>query len=685
VRGINRAARPETGKPATRPDRRPRLHGLGLRHIAGFLLAASLAGLILWGLTGSVTQRLRVASGAGRAAAVEREIAREGVVLYLLTVAAAALVTWSRYQRRRDDLGRARNIEAQLALHRLSETVARVQSEEELFRSALDIIAAGTGIEHWALYQRKRDPDGLTLVASRGLPPLVERSLALDAPPADAACPGRSAVWRREGIVCRGGPRCAEPFARLDAPGDAPATAACVPLVADGETIAVLQGFTQRRNGFGAEEMALVRWMAAELAHGLKRRELERRDRILASYMLRTGEILIGADESGAVTYVNPAAERTLGETDAELRGRPLDALFRSEETGDGPSFLGTLERSGSVTGDYWCVRADGRRSPVEVTAAATVPGREERREFVVLARDATERCERERQLRSQHETLEFLNLQLEKANERLLATDRMKNEFIANMSHELRTPLNAVIGFATLLEQGMLSSTEERTAFSQSIREAAEHLLRLINDILDLAKMESGRFDLELEAGDLGAVARAAATTLNSQARRKGLAVKVDVPAEPLRILMDPARMRQVLLNVLGNAVKFTDMGEVRIRAFRDAGAGRVVIRIEDTGIGIAREKQVALFQKFSQVDGSYRRRHQGAGLGLTITRSLVERMEGTVALASEGLGKGTRVTLSFPALEEGPVRPGGDPEAGASAEGPDTTATGPVARTTP
>jgi PAS domain S-box-containing protein len=663
------------------PELAPGSRRLAAGYLSGLLVVALLAGAMLWGLTHSVTLRLHDAVATGRLAVVERGIAREGLVLYLLVLAAAALTTWSRYQRRRDEAGRARNLGAQLALHRLADTVARVRSEDELFRAALDIVASGTGVERWALYLRRREPEGLTLVASRELHRDVLATLSTSPPPSDAACPGRSAVWRRDGIVCRNSPRCTHSFGDQPASPEHPTTAACVPMISDGETIGVLQGFTPCDRGFGTEEMALARWMAAELAHGLRRRELERRDRILASYMLRTGEILMGVDDAGTITYVNPAGERMLGESGAALRGRSLDAVLRAEEDGEEPSLLEALRRDGALSGDVWCARSDGTRFPVEVTAAAASADREEHEEFVVLARDATERHEHDRQLRAHHDALEFLNLQLEKANERLLVTDRMKNDFIANMSHELRTPLNAVIGFATLLEQGMLESPAEQAGFAQSIREAAEHLLRLINDILDLAKMEAGRFDLELEPGDLGRVARAAATTVESQARRKGLAVRVDVPDEPLPVLLDTARMRQVLLNLLGNAIKFTEKGEVRLSARRGVDPGRVVVLIEDTGIGIAREKQGLLFQKFSQVDMSYRRRHQGAGLGLTISRSLTERMSGTISVTSEGLGRGARVTLEFPVHEGSAGTPPGDAAGTGDAGRPDTAATGPVA----
>ena len=121
-------------------------------------------------------------------------------------------------------------------------------------------------------------------------------------------------------------------------------------------------------------------------------------------------------------------------------------------------------------------------------------------------------------------------------------------------------------------------------------------------------------------------------------------------MPAEPLEMQLDPARLRQVLLNLLGNAVKFTDKGEVSVRAWREAGPAEIRIVVEDTGIGIAKGDVSRLFVKFSQVDGSYKRRHQGAGLGLVITKSLVQRMGGRISMESEGAGLGTRVTLAFP-----------------------------------
>ena len=173
-----------------------------------------------------------------------------------------------------------------------------------------------------------------------------------------------------------------------------------------------------------------------------------------------------------------------------------------------------------------------------------------------------------------------------------------------------------------------------------------------MINDILDLARVEAGRLEVALESGDVTPSILSAVDAVRALALRKGVKLLVETAPEPLEMRVDPARMRQILLNLLGNAIKFTDKGEVRVRAWPEPEHAEVRILVEDTGIGISTEQQSRLFVKFSQVDGSYKRRHSGTGLGLVITQSLVERMGGRIAMHSEGLGMGTRVTLAFPAV---------------------------------
>jgi signal transduction histidine kinase len=287
---------------------------------------------------------------------------------------------------------------------------------------------------------------------------------------------------------------------------------------------------------------------------------------------------------------------------------------------------------------------------PAEVTVSKAVDRAGNETAWILVGRDITERREREDEIRTRSEQLALINDQLQHANDKLAEGGRMKNEFLANTSHELRTPLNAVIGFATLIEQGIPESDQERNSFARSIRESAEHLLVVINDILDLAKVEAGQLEVALETADIAPTIIAAAESLRPAAVRKGLGFTIDIPKESLEMRLDHARLRQVLLNLLGNAVKFTDKGEVRVKGWRHANPAEVRVAVEDTGIGIAKEDQARLFMKFSQVGGSYKRRHQGTGLGLAITKSLVQRMGGRISIESEGVGFGTRVVLAFP-----------------------------------
>jgi signal transduction histidine kinase len=267
-----------------------------------------------------------------------------------------------------------------------------------------------------------------------------------------------------------------------------------------------------------------------------------------------------------------------------------------------------------------------------------------------LVGRDATGRRGVESDRQRHAEELQRVNEELQRVNRDLEEAQRLQNEFLANTSHELRTPLNAVIGFATLLEGGADRTDEERREFSRSIRDAAQHLLGVINDLLDLSQAASGRFRLQLGWGDLRGTIEAACASVTPMAQSKGLRLEVDLPGSPLGAAVDPARLRQVLLNVLGNAVKFTDTGSVRVRGWRDEVSQQTNIVIEDTGIGIGAEKMPRLFTKFAQADLSYHRRHQGTGLGLAISRVLVENMGGEIRIESEGSGRGTRVHLVFP-----------------------------------
>ena len=269
------------------------------------------------------------------------------------------------------------------------------------------------------------------------------------------------------------------------------------------------------------------------------------------------------------------------------------------------------------------------------------------------LKEEVAQRRRAEEELRSYRDHLEELvaqrTVELAVARDRAEAADRLKSVFLATMSHELRTPLNSIIGFTGLLAQGMGGPvTEEQARQLGMVKSSASHLLSLINDVLDLSKIEAGQIELEMTSFDLGAAIRRVADLVKPLAEKKGLALAVAADADVGGVTSDRRRVEQVLLNLLSNAVKFTDAGEVTVRAAR-RGAD-YEIGISDTGVGIKPEQLPKLFRPFQQLDSGPTRRAEGTGLGLSISRNLAEKLGGSLSVASEW-GHGTTVTFVLPA----------------------------------
>lgn len=259
--------------------------------------------------------------------------------------------------------------------------------------------------------------------------------------------------------------------------------------------------------------------------------------------------------------------------------------------------------------------------------------------------------------VRDQQAELQETNRRLEDLVLELREADRLKSEFLANTSHELRTPLNSIIGFLNLVIDGLVESDVEQTELLTHASNSAKRLLGLINDVLDLSRIEAGRLQVECAEVPLGPLLSEVERTMEVQAREKGLELTFWPAPEGLRVVADESRLRQVLVNVLGNAIKFTPEGAVAVVVEASEGSPFVDVAVIDSGVGVGREKIERLFRKFSQGDTSTTRRFGGTGLGLVIVKELVEMMGGSVRLESPGEGEGTIVTISLPRAAEAPA----------------------------
>lgn len=261
---------------------------------------------------------------------------------------------------------------------------------------------------------------------------------------------------------------------------------------------------------------------------------------------------------------------------------------------------------------------------------------------------------------------------ELESAWQEARAANQLKSEFLANTSHELRTPLNAIIGCIRLVKDDCCDTREEEVEFLDQADKAAIHLLKIINDILDIQRIEEEKLPLSIETIDLRQILKEAIDLEIVQAQQKGLMLTATELPEPILVRADPARLKQVLLNVIYNAIKFTDQGGISLNVRTQMSVdplleqnGRrgevigltprpwVIIAIKDTGIGIDPTQQHKLFRPFVMVDGTTTRKFEGTGLGLAISRNLIEMMGGQISLYSDGVGYGTTVTIAMPIFD--------------------------------
>jgi two-component system sensor histidine kinase/response regulator len=449
-----------------------------------------------------------------------------------------------------------------------------------------------------------------------------------------------------------------------DATGHGPVMA--VPMVSGGETIGAVSVMrTAGSAQFGDAERGRAAILVPPLAgavrisslsdqlRGANRAVAEESARLSSTLRLileSAGEGIYGIDSEDRCTFMNEAAASALGLDLKTVTGRVMHGLIHHSHPDGSPYDQGDCPILEILRGGESCRmetdvlwREDGTSFPAEYSAFpmvddGSVTG------VVVTFSDITERVRVAADLAAARE--------LATAHAKALESSRLKSEFVANMSHEIRTPMNGVIGMTGLLMDTELN--QEQREYADTIRRSADALLTIINDILDFSKIESGKMDIEVIDFDLRMVVEDAAQLVAPRADEKRLELAVQIePGMSRMVRGDPGRIRQVLINLLGNAVKFTDRGEVVLRATAEKDTDdQLAVRFEvtDTGIGIELDQQERLWDSFTQADASTTRRFGGTGLGLAICRQLVNRMGGEVGLES-ALGRGSTFwfTLTF------------------------------------
>ena len=412
---------------------------------------------------------------------------------------------------------------------------------------------------------------------------------------------------------------------------------AVVPLLIRGRLVGALSVWHEdAAREFGAGDLRLMNLFAPQAAIAIENARLysaaQHQKQYFEELVKNNPVAIVALDNAHNIVSINPAFERLFGYAEEEVTGRNLDSLITTEEMRrEAVGYTQQAADHHAVKVVRQRLRKDGTLVDVEVLAVPVTVGGE-RVGVMGLYHDITE---------------------LLLARQEAEAANSAKSQFLASMSHELRTPLNAIIGYSEMLEEEAEDTGQAGFVPDlQKIRSAGRHLLSLINDILDLSKIEAGKLELFLEPFDVRATISEVATTVAPLVEKNGNRLQIRCADDLGTMHADLTRTRQILLNLLSNACKFTQAGTIALTAERERAAEgeRVVFRVADSGIGMTPEQMAKLFEAFTQADASTSRHYGGTGLGLAITRRFSRMMGGDVTVESEP-GRGSTFTVRLPA----------------------------------
>jgi PAS domain S-box-containing protein len=386
---------------------------------------------------------------------------------------------------------------------------------------------------------------------------------------------------------------------------------------------------------FSQDDLRLLNLFTPQAAIAIQNARLyndaQRQKQYFEAVVLNSPVAIVTLDLKGVITSFNPAFERLFGFTQQEAIGQQLDSLINTAETLAQATQYTEQATQHTARGIGKRRTKDGTFLDVELAGVPVIVDGE-RVGIMALYHDVTD---------------------LLRANEEAKAANSAKSQFLANMSHELRTPLNAIIGYSEILQEEAAETGQDGFVPDlQRINSAGKHLLALINDVLDLSKIEAGKMDILAEDFEVGTIVEEATTTVAPMIAKNSNSLVVNCPASVGSMRSDMVKVRQILLNLLSNASKFTDRGTITLDVTRsgNAAASTITFAISDTGIGMTQPQMAKLFEAFSQAEASTTRKYGGTGLGLAITRRFCEMLQGDVSVDSVP-DKGSTFTVRLPA----------------------------------